>query len=127
MKINIHTDCGNAPKKELIKEMTILFASYQVDQVKQFFADDIKWTLVGDKPIVGKEKFANALMNMSANKAKELTIHNIITHGKEAAINGEMKMQDGKTYGFSDFYEFTNAKASKVKSITSYVLELKNE
>jgi hypothetical protein len=125
MKLNIPEDCGNSPKKALVKELSILFASYRVDEVKKYLAGDIKWTLVGDKPIVGREVFAAELLKMSSNKAKELSIYSIITHGAEAAVHGEMKMQDGKAFGFSDFYEFTSAKASKVKAITSYVIELK--
>jgi len=123
MKLNIRTSCENAPKKELIKDLTILFAAYDIPQAMQYLEDDVIWTLVGDEPIVGKEPFAAALMEMAHNKATELTIHSIVTHGKEAAINGEMVMGDGKVFGFADFYEFTSAKGSKVRSITSYVVQ----
>ncbi|MEQ8582260.1 MAG: nuclear transport factor 2 family protein [Marinoscillum sp.] len=123
MKLNIATSCENAPKKELIKNLTIFFASYDIPQAMQYLADDVIWTLVGDKPIMGREQFAAALMEMAHNKASELTIHSIVTHGKEAAINGEMVMSDGSVFGFADFYEFTSAKGSQVKSITSYVVQ----
>jgi hypothetical protein len=125
MKVNILPDCGNSPKKELVKNLTILFASYDVQQVMKYFDENIKWTLVGDEPIVGKEQFGAALQEMSHNKAIALTVHSIITHGKEAAINGEMSMEDGKTFGFSDFYVFNSVKATKVKSIISYVIQKK--
>lgn len=123
MKLNIKPDCGNSPKRELIKNLTIHFASYELDKAMEHMDDDIVWTLVGDKPIVGKKEFEAELEKMRENKATELTIHSIITHGKEAAINGEMKMTDGTVFGFSDFYEFTSAKGSKVKAITSYVVQ----
>lgn len=123
MKLNIRTSCENAPKKELIKDLTILFAAYDIPQAMQYLEDDVIWTLVGDEPIVGKEPFAAVLMEMAHNKATELTIHSIVTHGKEAAINGEMVMGDGNVFGFADFYEFTSAKGSKVRSITSYVVQ----
>lgn len=123
MKVNIKTDCGNSPKSELIKNLTIFFASYNLSQLVHYFEDNIKWTLVGDAPIVGKDQFINALQKMEQNKAIELTIHGIVTHGKEAAIHGEMLMQDGNHFGFSDFYVFTSVKANKVKSIMSYVIK----
>ncbi|MFH6982796.1 nuclear transport factor 2 family protein [Marinoscillum luteum] len=123
MKLNIRTSCENAPKKELIKDLTVLFAAYDISQAMQYLEDDVIWTLVGDEPIVGKEPFAAALMEMAHNKATELTIHSIVTHGKEAAINGEMVMGDGNVFGFADFYEFTSVKGSKVRSITSYVVQ----
>lgn len=124
MKLNIPHDCGSSPKKKLIADLTAFFASYAISEAMEFLAEDVVWTLVGDKPIHGKENFAAALQEMSGIKATELTIHQIITHGKEAAVSGEMVMEDGKTYGFSDFYVFASAGAKKVKSIRSYVVLL---
>jgi hypothetical protein len=123
MKLNIKTDCANSPKSELVKNLTIYFASYNLDQVKNYLEDNVTWSLVGDTPIIGKEQFIKALEKMSHNKVAELTIHSIVTHGKVAATHGDMLMEDGNNFGFSDFYEFTNAKANKVKSIVSYVVK----
>ena len=86
--------------------------------------DDITWTLVGDEPVHGKDKFASLLAEMKNNKATKLKISSLITHGKEAAVEGEMTMQDGAVFGFADFYEFTSAGSSKVKSIRSYVVRI---
>lgn len=125
MKLHLPSDCENSPKKKLIAELTALFSSYSIPQVMEFMAEDVVWTLVGDQPISGKKNFEAALQKMSDLKAKELTIHQIITHGKEAAVSGEMVMEDGSAYGFSDFYVFTSAGSSKVKSIRSYVVTLR--
>jgi hypothetical protein len=46
------------------------------------------------------------------------------THGKEGAVNGIMKMNDGKQYAFADFYEFKNTTSIIIKSMTSYVIEI---
>lgn len=125
MKVNVKPDCGNSPKKELLKNLTVHFASYELEAVMKFLEDDFQWHLVGDVPIIGKQAFITALEQMKHNKVRELTIFNIITHGKEAAVNGEMHMQDGGVYGFSDFYHFTRAQASMVKKIVSYVIAIK--
>lgn len=125
MKINIHPDQESSHKQQLIKKFTVLFASYQIERIKQYFAEDIEWRLVGDTPIKGKEKFSAALEKMNTNKAIELTIHNIIADFKEAAISGEMKMSDDRVFGFSDFYELsTNDKIPIIKKITSYVVQI---
>lgn len=123
MKLNITPDCGNSPKRELVKNLTIQFASYQLGQVMNYLDDAIEWILVGDVPIVGKEQFMNELKKMSHNTVQTLTIHSIITHGKEAAVHGEMYMQDQTVFAFADFYEFSSAKGNKVKAITSYVIQ----
>lgn len=122
MKLNLPPDCGNSPKKKLIADLTAHFASYAIPEVMEFMAEEVVWTLVGDKPIHGKENFASALREMSDIKASKLTILQILTHGKEAAVHGEMLMEDGKTYAFADFYTFASAGAKKVKSIVSYVI-----
>lgn len=121
MDLLLHPDCGNSPKKKLVRDLTVFFASYAIPKVMDYMAEDVKWTLVGDSPIEGKADFEAALQSMSDNKASKLTIHQILTHGKEAAVHGEMVMEDGKTYGFADFYEFTSAASEKVKAIVSYV------
>jgi hypothetical protein len=122
MEIITQPDCGNSPKLKLIRDLTILFASYEVERVKDYFAEDIKWCLVGDVPIKGKDRFIEALYEMSENKAVMLTIHQILNHGKSGAVHGEMRMRDGKTYGFADFYEFASAGSEKIKAIVSYVI-----
>lgn len=124
MKLNTTPDCGNAPKRELIKNLTIWFASYELDKAFAFLSDDITWTLVGDVPIQGKEAFRKELDPMRSNRVEELTLSSILSHGKEAAVNGEMQMRDGKRFGFADFYTFTSAKGDKIKEIVSYVVEL---
>ncbi len=124
MNINLTSVDTHSPKKQFLQELTILFADYQIDQVKAYFADDITWTLVGDTPVYGKDAFVTELQGMAGNKATDLTIHGILTHGREAAIHGEMTMADGKRFGFADYYIFTSAGAKKIQSITSYVIEL---
>ena len=128
MKLNIQTDCENLPKKELIKNLTISFASYDFPQITKHLDKNVKWTLVGDKPILGRDAFMSALKEMSHNKVRELTIHSIVSHGNEATVNGEMILEDESQVGFSDFYEFDSAYNTLVKSIVSYVIPLnKNE
>ncbi|WP_285653038.1 nuclear transport factor 2 family protein [Allomuricauda sp. NBRC 101325] len=125
MKLNITPDCGNSPKKKLVKNLTIYFATYDLDNAMEFMEDTIQWNLVGDIPIEGKQGFREALEQMKHNKVAELTIDRIITHGKEAAVNGDMLMENGSVFGFSDFYDFSSAKGTKVKKIVSYVIEKK--
>lgn len=124
MKLNIKPDCGNSPKKELLKNLTIYFVTYDIEKAMEYMDDNVIWTLIGDKPLIGKEQLKAALLVMNHNKATELTINNIITHGRKAAINGEILMNNGDNFGFSDFYEFTNAQKAKVKKIVSYVVQL---
>jgi hypothetical protein len=123
MKITIKPDCGNAPKKEFIKELNIAFARNDIPYLLESVTEEIVWKMVGDKIIVGKDKFEIALTEMENAKSSELVLNRILTHGKEGAASGVIKMEDGKTYEFADFYEFSGTKGTKIKSIISYIVQ----
>ncbi|GET25548.1 nuclear transport factor 2 family protein [Prolixibacter sp. NT017] len=123
-KITVGADCGNAPKREFLKEINIAFAKGNEDFLIDSVTDTIVWNMIGDRIIEGKETFKKELEKMKAEKVSELILDRILTHGKEGAVSGVMKMQNGKTYAFSDFYEFSGAKGVRVKSISSYIIEI---
>lgn len=125
VKINSSPNCGNSPKMEFLKAFNIAFAKGNLDFVLEGVSDEIVWDIVGNTTITGKESFADELQNMKTNTVAELTLHQILSHGKEGAVNGLMKMQDGKQYAFSDFYQFSSAKGTMIKSMTSYIIEIK--
>ena len=123
-KIIVGTNCGNSPKMVFLKEFNIAFAKGNVEFITDSVTDEIIWNIVGDKNITGKKNFADELEKMKAEEPTELILNQILSHGKEGAVNGLMKMQNGKEYAFSNFYEFNGAKGAKIKSITSYIIEI---
>lgn len=126
-KIISSPNCGNSPKMEFLKDFNIAFAKGDVKFITENVTDEIVWNIIGDKKIEGKEKFTGELEQMKSEKAAELTISQVLSHGKEGAANGIMTMQNGKKYAFSDFYRFKGAKGVKINSITSYVIEIQIE
>jgi hypothetical protein len=124
VKIIVKSNCGNAPKIEFLKEINIAFVEGNSDFLIESVTDNIVWKIIGDRIIEGKEKFKNELEKMNSEKASELKLNRILTHGKEGAVSGIIKMENGKEYAFSDFYEFRSAKGDKVKEITSYIIEI---
>ncbi|MEQ8218616.1 MAG: nuclear transport factor 2 family protein [Arenibacter sp.] len=123
-KITIKTDCGHSPKKEFLKDFNAAFGKGNTEFLTANVTDDIVWTMVGNKVVEGKEAFAKAIQKMADYKVSECVIEKIVTHGKEGAVNGVMKMDDGKEYAFSDFYEFKNTKSTDLKTITSYLIQI---
>ena len=120
-KITVTPDCGNAPRKAFLKDFNIAFATGDADFIINHVHEDIVWTIYGDKHIEGKEAFVKEINIMKDYTADEVVIHSIITHGREAALNGEMIMGD-KTYAFCDVYRFTNTTSDIIKDMRSYVL-----
>lgn len=123
MKLFLLMNGGNSPKGKLVQDLTIAFSSYDLERIRPYLAENITWTLVGDSPIEGKENFLSALGEMVGNPAAELHINQILTHEKDAAVHGEMVMENGDRYGFADFYSFINSDSEKVQAITSFVIQ----
>ena len=121
-QVIIGEDCGNSPKSILIQELTVAFAKGDARFVLSKISEDIRWNIVGDTLIEGKTNVAEIFKSLE--KTAKLTVDHIATHGKTGAVNGTRTLASGKTVGFCDIYEFSNAKASAVKEITSYVIEI---
>lgn len=125
MKITVPEDCGNAPRKEFIRDFNIAFAENKKDKILEFMADDIEWVMVGDKIMNGKEEVAKSLELMGDEIAEELILDTIITHGDTAACDGIIKYSK-KAIAFCDVYKFTgHDKNAKIRQLTSYGIELK--
>lgn len=124
VEIHIKPDCGNSPKREFVRDYNIAFAKGDVEFILAHTSDDIVWEIFGDQKIEGKAAFQKALEEMKSHKIKAITIHHIITHGKEGAVNGEMLMSDDKRYAFSDVYVFASAGKTVIKKMYSYIVPL---
>ena len=123
-KVIIGEDCGNSPKNIFVQELTIAFAKADSRFLLKNVTDDVRWNILGDQVIQGKDDFAEALEERKNNKAAELTILHIATHGKAGAADGRTKFKNGKIHAFCNVYEFNNTKGTSVKEITSYVIEI---
>lgn len=124
-RVTISEDCGNSPKNIFVQELTIAFAKGDSTFILNSVTDDIRWNIVGDILIEGKDHLAEALEQIKNNKATQLTILHIATHGKSGAADGKIKFKNGKTIGFCNVYEFSNSKGTSVREITSYEIEIK--
>jgi hypothetical protein len=124
-KIIVSEDCGNSPKNLFIEKLTAAFAKRDAKFILGNVTDDIRWNIVGDTLIEGKDNFGEALERMKNEKVAELSIRHIATHGKAGAVDGTVILEDGKTRAFCDVYEFNGAKGTAVKEITSYVIDIR--
>lgn len=124
VKINVQPDCGNSPKARFLKELTIGIASGDTDLITTIIPETITWDMVGGEKITGKESYLQALARHRIWKAKELTIHTIVTHGPVAAVNGEFIAADKSKFAFCDIYRFKTAGRTVLKSVTSFLIKI---
>lgn len=121
-KLKYAPDCSKSPKKEFLKAFNESFASGNATFICSHVSEDIVWKIHGDKWIVGKQNFNKKIHSMKHHIADELIIHSIITHGKEASVNGEIIM-GSSNYAFCDVYKFTSAASKQINEIQSYVIQ----
>ena len=124
MKVSIPNDCGNAPRKKFLVEFNRAFAEANVDFVLDHVSDDIVWNMVGDKELHGKTSMRSEMESMMVGRASTMVLYSVITHGREAAANGEFHYPGGEKIAFCDVYQFTKTTGNTVKSITSYARSL---
>jgi hypothetical protein len=108
-----------------VQNLTIAIVKCDSKFLLDNVTDDIRWNRVGSMIVEGKDNFAEALKKLKEDKAAQLTIHHVATHGKAGAVNGTIKSKNGTTHAICDVYEFSNSKGDAVKEITSYVIEIK--
>jgi hypothetical protein len=123
--ITCEEDCGNAPKKELLKKLHIALAGMDAPFMNENFTDGIQMNDVGERIIQGKDQVIESLCQAKYGKTAELHIHHLITHGSTGAAEGILVFDDRKRLAFCNVYRFSSsAKIAKIKEITSYIIPL---
>lgn len=122
IKVTSPEDCGNAPKKLILRDFNIAFYEGNIDFILDNISDSITWNIIGNSVIEGKEGFIDKMNKVNEDKARELELYNLITHGYIASANGVV-ITDNGAYDFCHVYRFTGAsKTAKIKEITSYII-----
>ncbi|RPF53877.1 nuclear transport factor 2 family protein [Aquisalibacillus elongatus] len=115
-------------RQKFFESFNEAFMIGDIDFILDSVTEDVRWEMVGDDLIVGKDALREALGGMQTNDSFKLTIHNTITHGIAASVNGVItfttKEGEPKKYGFCDVYRLDSFKSGKIKELTSYVVEM---
>lgn len=109
--------------KEIVEKVNASFAEGGVEGFLSFCADDVTWTIVGNKTVRGKNAIREWMASMDIEPPK-FTVDNIIAEGDFAVAHGDMTMKDkdGKTapYAYCDLYRFQNG---KIVELNSFVIK----
>lgn len=118
-------DCGNAPKKQMLKDFTVALAKNDIVSCLEWVREDIVWEIIGEQKINGIDEYEQKLIDMKERNVKELQIENIITHGNTCSVNGTLIFNDLQSIAFCDVYNFAGfGKNAKIKRITSYIIKI---
>lgn len=109
--------------KEIVKKVDAAFAVGNPEGFLSFCAEDMEWTMVGDKTVKGKDAIRKWLTSMDSDPPK-FTVKNVIAEGNFVTAHGDMAMQDknGKVvpYSYCDLYRFRD---DKIVALSSFVIK----
>ena len=110
-------------KKEIVQRINEAFAENNLEKVLSFCTDDLKWTMVGDTTITGKDPIRKWMASMDP-QPPQLSIRQTIAEGDTVVACGDMVMQEKKggtgiPYTFCDIYRFSG---DKVAELTAFVI-----
>ncbi|WP_433943076.1 hypothetical protein [Paenibacillus sp. SN-8-1] len=118
-------NCGNAPKKELLRAFNAACVCNDTGFIMENIIDDIEWNFIGSNVLKGKEQVLGILEKLVDKKPRELVISNIITHGYSGSLNGVLNFENNSSYAFSNIYRFNSSlNKTKIKEITTFIIEV---
>lgn len=110
------------------QEFNEAFVKGDAEKILASVTEDIVWRMVGNDTIKGIDNLKQALQGMENGNQFDQEVEHLITHGKEAAVNGIIHSTDKSGeqhhYSFCDIYKLNKHKDGKIKEIISYVLEI---
>lgn len=109
----------SANNKEIVEKVNASFAEGGVEGFLSHCADDVVWTMVGNKSTIGKQAIREWMASMDMEPPK-FTVDNIIAEGDFVTAYGDLtlKEKDGKTvpYAYCDIYRFRDGKIAELNS-----------
>ena len=110
------------------REFNEAFVRSDVETILASVTDDIIWRMAGNDSIKGIDALAEALTGLDNGNFFEQEVECLITHGKQAAINGIIHSTDHngeqRHYHFCDIYKLNKHKDGKINEIISYIVEV---
>ena len=121
VKIHDEPDCGNAPRKEILRDFVVSLAERNSEHVTSLVAEDITWRIVGDRTLTGRDavrKWVTALP-----KVDQVVFGSLLTHGSGASVDGVFHFVDGTHSAFCHVLRFAGAaKTANIVGVNSYAI-----
>ncbi|MGH9941313.1 MAG: nuclear transport factor 2 family protein [Pyrinomonadaceae bacterium] len=113
--------------KEIVGKVNATFLEGNFEGFLEFCADDVEWTIVGDRSVKGKDAIRQWMKSMAAENPeppKFTVVDPVIAEGDFVTARGDMTMKDknGKAvpYSYCDVYRF---RGDKIVELSSFVIK----
>lgn len=105
-----------------IKQISEEFAKGNLEFASAYLANDIKWNILGNNPIIGKEEVLEVAKMLQLESFPVITIKNIVAERNTVVIEstGKATTKSGKPYNqtYCDVFYF---ESEKLQEITTYL------
>ncbi|MCC3283588.1 hypothetical protein [Arthrobacter caoxuetaonis] len=121
MAIRVETapNCGNAPRHEITRRFAVALAGSDATELESLLSPDAEWDVLGKAACRGLPAIIETVALAAA--VVELRVLSVITHGREASIDGEAVFKDGAVMNFCHVLRFANtAKTAAITKIRTY-------
>lgn len=109
----------SAKTKEIVVKVDAAFAENNVERFLSFCADDVGWTMVGDRTVRGKEAIRRWLTSMGS-EPPNFSPAGVIAEGDFVSAYGNMTLKDksGESvqYSYCDIYRFRGDQIGELRS-----------
>jgi len=111
-------------KKQIVEVVNRSFEDRNIDAFLEFCTDDVKWTVVGEKSVIGKAAIREWLSQSEGCDPPQFTVITLIAEDDIAICNGDMTMKETNgpesRYGFCDVYRFSDG---RIAELTTYIVQ----
>ena len=124
VEVAVEEDCGNAPKKAVIKDWLVSLTIGEADLVTSQLAENARWEVVGSRTVEGMTDISTIVTELSELPVSTLMIGNVLSHGKRVAADGSLKLRDGREVRFAHFFTFSgHGRKAKISEITTFTID----
>jgi uncharacterized protein (TIGR02246 family) len=109
--------------KEIVRKINRAFAEGNFEGFLAYCAEDVEWTIIGDRVVKGREAIRQWMRSMAKENPEppKFTDADLVAaEGDIVVSRGDMTMKDknGKTvpYSYCDIYRFRNGEIAELRS-----------
>lgn len=109
--------------KQTIEEVNAAFSQNNIEGFLELCAEDVKWTMIGEKVVEGKDGIREFVSSMGDMEPPKINNKQMIAEADSVAAFGEMTMKEkGEIvpYAYCDVYQFQD---DKIVELSSYVVK----
>lgn len=118
-------------KEEFFRKFNESFFKGDQDFISEHVTDNVSWSIVGTEPVKGKQGLLDAAFGMADFGTMEFQIDSVICSNGEAAVKGVSQRTDDagniRNFCYVDLYRLDKDDTDKVRSIVTFVIELKED